>query len=288
MNPVATLVSPPELRAMQARGGVLVVDCRTELGDAGAGARAHAQAHVPGAVHAQLDRDLSDLSKRGLGRHPLPDASAFADVLSRWGYQPGFDVVAYDDAGGALAAARLWWMLRLVGHPRVAVLDGGFVAWRDEGLPLQAGTPERDATTIEVAFDPAGVVWYDELEARRARGDLLLVDARATPRFRGEVEPLDPVAGHVPGAVNRPFQHNLGADGRFLPRAQLRADFAVLIGDHDPREVVHMCGSGVTACHNLLAMEHAGLTGSRVFAPSWSGWVDDRSRPVETGAAQFP
>lgn len=283
MNDVATLVSPRELRALQARGGVLVVDCRAELGDAEAGERAHAAAHVPGAVHAHLERDLSDPSKTGLGRHPLPDASAFSAVLSRWGYEPRLDVVAYDAAGGALAAARLWWMLRLAGHARVAVLDGGFPAWREEGLPLEAGTVAREATAVQVAFDPAGVVWYDELEALRARGDLLLVDARATPRFRGEVEPLDPVAGHVPGARNRPFQLNLAADGRFRSPQDLRGDFATLLGDHDPRGVVHMCGSGVTACHNLLAMEHAGLAGSRVFAPSWSGWVDDRSRPVATG-----
>lgn len=283
MNDAATLVSTDELRAMQARGSVLVVDCCFELGDADGGERAHVVGHVPGAVHAHLDRDLSDLSKTGLGRHPLPDDAAFSAVLARWGWTPRLDVVAYDAASGALAAARLWWMLRLAGHARVAVLDGGFPAWRDEGLPLEAGAVMRDATSAQVAFDPEAVVWYDELQRRRMEGDLLLVDARAAPRFRGEVEPLDPVAGHVPGAVNRPFQDNLAAGGRFRPREQLRADFVRLLGAHDPRDVVHMCGSGVTACHNLLAMEHAGLTGSRVFAPSWSGWVDNRMRPVAVG-----
>lgn len=283
MNDAATLVSADALRAMQARGGVLVVDCRFDLGDASAAERAHASAHLPGAVYAHLDRDLSDLSKAGLGRHPLPDDAAFSAVLARWGWTPRLDVVAYDAAGGALAAARLWWMLRLAGHARVAVLDGGFPAWRDEGLPLEAGAVMRDATSAQVAFDRGAVVWYEELQRRREDGDLLLVDARAAPRFRGEVEPLDPVAGHVPGAVNRPFQDNLATDGRFRPREQLRGDFVQLLGAHDPRDVVHMCGSGVTASHNLLAMEHAGLTGSRVFAPSWSGWVGDRKRPVAVG-----
>lgn len=283
MNDPATLVSAEALRAMQARGGVLVVDCRFDLGDASAAERAHASAHVPGAVYAHLDRDLSDLSKAGLGRHPLPDDAAFSAVLARWGWTPQRDVVVYDAAGGALAAARLWWLLRLAGHARVAVLDGGFPAWRDAGLPLEAGEVAREPSSVQVVFDHDAVVGYDELQDRRGRGGLLLVDARAAPRFRGEVEPLDPVAGHVPGAVNRPFQDNLATDGRFRPRAQLHADFADLLGTHDPHEVVHMCGSGVTACHNLLAMEHAGLAGSRVFAPSWSGWVGDRSRPVAVG-----
>lgn len=283
MNAPATLVSVDALRAMQANGDVLVVDCRFDLGDADAAGREHAAAHVPGAFHAHLDRDLSDLSKSGLGRHPLPEASVFSAALSRWGWTTRRDVVAYDAAGGALAAARLWWLLRLAGHARVAVLDGGFPAWRDAGLPLEAGEVAGESTSVQVAFDRDAVVWYEELQRRRARGDLLLVDARAAPRFRGEVEPLDPVAGHVPGAVNRPFQQNLAADGRFLPRERLRDDFTRLLGAHAPGDVVHMCGSGVTACHNLLAMEHAGLGGSRVFAPSWSGWVHDRSRPVAVG-----
>jgi thiosulfate/3-mercaptopyruvate sulfurtransferase len=283
MNDPATLVSVETLREMQARGDVLVVDCRFDLGDADAARRGHASAHVPGAVYADLDRDLSDLSKAGLGRHPLPDDAAFSAVLSRWGWTPERDVVAYDAAGGALAAARLWWMLRLAGHLRVAVLDGGLDAWRGGGLPLEAGEVVRGATSVQVALDPDAVVGYDQLQRSREHGDLLLVDARAAPRFRGDVEPLDPVAGHVPGAVNRPFQDNLATDGRFRTRERLRGEFENLLGAHDPRDVVHMCGSGVTACHNLLAMEHAGLAGSRVFAPSWSGWVGDRSRPVAVG-----
>ena len=283
MTEVATLVSADELRALQARGRVLVVDCRFELGDADAAGRAHRAAHLPGAVYAHLDHDLSDVSKTGLGRHPLPDDSAFSAVLARWGWTPELDVVAYDSAGGALAAARLWWLLRLAGHARVAVLDGGFPAWQAGGLALESGEVACEPAAVRVAFDRDAVVGYDELQRRRERGGTLLLDARAAPRFRGEVEPLDPVAGHVPGAVNRPFQHNLAADGRFRPAAQLREDFTHLLGAIASFDVVHMCGSGVTACHNLLAMEHAGLAGSRVFAPSWSGWVGDRTRPVAVG-----
>ncbi len=283
MNAQATLVTADRLQALLARGAVLVVDCRCDLADAGGGARAHRAGHVPGAVHADLEHDLSDLSKAGLGRHPLPDAHAFSQVLRRWGWTRDIDVVAYDAAGGALAAARLWWMLRLAGHARVAVLDGGFQAWRDGGRPLEAGDVRREVSQVDVSFDAADVVGYDELQQRLRDRSALLVDARAAPRFRGEVEPLDPVAGHVPGAVNRPFQDNLAADGTFRSRDALRESFSALLAGRDPREVVHMCGSGVTACHNLLAMEHAGLRGSRVFAPSWSGWVDDRSRPVAIG-----
>jgi thiosulfate/3-mercaptopyruvate sulfurtransferase len=283
MNEVATLISAHELLSLQKRGGVLVVDCRFELGDADAAGRAYAAAHVPGAVYAHLDRDLSDLSKAGLGRHPLPDDAAFSAVLARWAWTSDLDVVAYDSAGGALAAARLWWLLRLAGHARVAVLDGGFPAWQAGGLPMESGEMVRDSTFVQVAFDRDAVVGYDELQRRRERGGMVLLDARAAPRFRGDVEPLDRVAGHVPGAVNRPFQHNLAADGRFRSPAQLHEDFTRLLGATEPREVVHMCGSGVTACHNLLAMEHAGLAGSRVFAPSWSGWVGDRTRPVAVG-----
>lgn len=282
MTTVHTLVSADELQALRARGDVLVVDARFDLSDARKGEREYAAAHIPGAVYAHLDRDLSDLSRQGLGRHPLPTDAAFSAALSRWGWHRGLDVVVYDDAGGALAA-RLWWLLRLAGHERVAVLDGGFAAWRAAGLPVEAGVVERDATDVRVALDRDAVVWFDELQRRLAGGDALLLDARGATRYRGEEEPIDPVAGHVPGALNRPFALNL-ADGRFRPAADLRREFAALLDARRPDEVVHMCGSGVTACHNLLAMEHAGLAGSRVFAPSWSGWISDPARPVARGA----
>ena len=283
MTNLRTLVSAADLRALQARGDVLVIDCRVDLADPAKGQRDWLAAHVPGAVHAHLDRDLSDLSRPGLGRHPLPDAAAFSTSLSRWGWRPDLDVVACDDANGALAAARLWWMLRLAGHERVAVLDGGLAAWTEAGFPLESGPVRRERSEAQVTFDPAALVGFDELEQRRSQESSRVLDARAAPRYRGEVEPLDRVAGHVPGALNRPFAENLDHRGRFKPAQQLRADYEAILAGACARDTVHMCGSGVTACHNLLAMEHAGLTGSRVFAPSWSGWVSDPARPVATG-----
>lgn len=263
---------------------VLVVDCRFALSDPGKGEHDFLQAHVPGAVYASLDHDLSDLSKHGLGRHPLPDASAFVRTLSRWGWRPGQRVIAYDDAGGALAAARLWWMLASAGID-AAVLDGGWKAWVAAGLPVEHGAPApRAATSVTLHFDPARVVLdYAELDRLRGQPSALLLDARAAPRFRGDAEPLDRAAGHVPGAHNRPFALNLAADGRFKSVEVLRTEFTAWLDGRAPDAVVHMCGSGVTACHNLLAMEAAGLSGSRLFAPSWSGWCSDPSRPVATG-----
>jgi thiosulfate/3-mercaptopyruvate sulfurtransferase len=276
-----TLVSATQLHALAGRDDVLVVDCRFDLADPARGARDHATAHVPGAVHADLDRDLSDLSRRGLGRHPLPDAAAFSALLGRWGVTPQTTVIAYDDAAGALAAARLWWLLRLAGHERAAVLDGGFGAWTQAGLPLDRDTAARAATQVDVTFDARDIVGSAQIEAMDDA--VFLLDARAAPRFRGEVEPIDPVAGHIPGAHNRPFTDNL-QEGRFKPAPVLRKEFLTLLGAHAPTAVVHMCGSGVTACHNLLAMEHAALGGSRIYAPSWSGWITEPSRAVATGA----
>jgi thiosulfate/3-mercaptopyruvate sulfurtransferase len=277
------LIRANDLVELQRRGDVLVVDCRFDLADPGKGEREYLAAHIPSAVYMHLDRDLSDLSKRGLGRHPLPHDLVFSAALARAGWRAGLDVVVYDDAQGALAAARLWWLLRLAGIRNAAVLDGGWAAWRVAGLAVEAGATTVAETQVQLNLDRAQVVWFDEIERRRASGDVLLIDARAAPRYRGEVEPIDPVAGHVPGARNRPFGDNLDASGCFKPRDELRGEFERLLGGRPPREVVHMCGSGVTACHNLLAMEHAGLTGSRVFAPSWSGWISDPSRPVASG-----
>ena len=279
-----TLVSVADLAAMPA-ASVLIVDCRKELADPDKGRRDYALGHVPGAVYADLDTDLSDLSRKGLGlgRHPLPSADTFSRVLSRWGWQPGLQVVAYDAGSGAMAAARLWWLLRFAGQRAVAVLDGGFAAWLAAGQPQQTTVPQRAASNVRVSFDATQVIV--DHAAVLAAPVPLLVDARAAPRYRGDTEPLDPVGGHVPGARNRPFADNLAADGRFKPVAELRREFLALLGARSPAEVVHMCGSGVTACHNLLAMEHAGLVGSRLYAPSWSGWCSDRVRPVATGAA---
>jgi thiosulfate/3-mercaptopyruvate sulfurtransferase len=278
-----TLIDAAGLKALLGRSDVLIVDCRFDIADAQRGSRDYAEAHIPGAVYADLDRDLSDLTKRGLGRHPLPDAARFTHALGRWGWSPLTTVVTYDNANGALAAARLWWMLRLIGHEHAAVLDGGFAAWKNAAFALTSEQAPRAATHVDAGYDTAQIVYTEELQSLGARA--LLIDARAAPRYRGEVEPIDQVAGHVPGAANRPFSENLAADGSFKPGAVLRQEFSALLAGHQSADVVHMCGSGVTACHNLLAMEHAGLAGSRVYAPSWSGWIADASRPVARGTA---
>jgi thiosulfate/3-mercaptopyruvate sulfurtransferase len=282
-----TLIDAATLAALPA-DGVLIVDCRADPAGAGAAdpdkpEREYREAHVPGAVHASLEHDLSDLGRKdqGLGRHPLPLEQAFSAVLGRWGWRPGLQVVAYDAGSSALAAARLWWLLRLAGVHEVAVLDGGFAAWRAAGLPVESGTVERTPTEVDLRFDPRQAITdHASLHADPAP---VLVDARAAARYRGDTEPLDRAAGHVPGARNRPYADNLDASGRFKPPAQLREEFAAVLGDTPPEKVVHMCGSGVTACHNLLAMEYAGLHGSRLYAPSWSGWVSDPSRPIAAG-----
>ena len=285
MTAYTTLIDARTLAALPPHD-VLIVDCRFELavagGDPHKGERAYREGHIPGAVYAHLDRDLSDLSRigEGLGRHPLPSEATFSAALSRWGWHPGLQVVAYDAAGGALAAARLWWLLRLAGVREAAVLDSGFQAWQAAGLPLEADEVRREPGAVSVRYDASQYIVDHRAMAERSRE--LLIDARAAPRYRGEVEPIDRVGGHVPGALNRPYSDNLDAQGRYKPAEQLRQDFAALIGDTAPAQVVHMCGSGVTACHNLLAMEYAGLAGSRLYAPSWSGWVSDPARPVET------
>ncbi|MBN8886724.1 MAG: sulfurtransferase [Rudaea sp.] len=277
------LILAADLAARLGDENLLVVDCRFDLADPQRGARDYAEAHIAGAVYADLNRDLSDLSKPKLGRHPLPDAAAFSAVLGGWGWTPQTRVVAYDDAGGALAAARLWWMLRLVGAENITVLDGGWAAWKRAGLPVDASQPKRTATQVSLEFATKEIVYTDELRALRSVPSALVLDARGAQRFRGEVEPIDPVAGHIPGAHNRPFTENLQADGRFKPAAELRAELQAAIGAHAPGEVIHSCGSGVSACQNLLAFEVAGLAGSHVYAPSWSGWIADPDNPVERG-----
>ena len=277
------LIDAASLAAL-APGDVLIVDCRFDLADPAKGERDYMDGHIPGAIYASLDRDLSDLSRQaeGLGRHPLPLVAALSHALSRWGWQPGMRVVSYDAAGGALAAARLWWLLGLVGETRAAVLDGGFAAWQAAKRPIETGKGAKQAAhPVSLRYDARQLLL--EHQALLQSGSDVLLDARAAPRYRGDVEPLDRVAGHIPGALNRPFTDNLGSDGCFKPAALLRDEFVTVIGSIDPARVVHMCGSGVTACHNMLAMEVAGLKGSRLYAPSWSGWISDPARPVALG-----
>jgi thiosulfate/3-mercaptopyruvate sulfurtransferase len=278
-----TLISAAELAALIEHADPLILDCRKQLDAPDRGREAYTAAHLPGAMYAELDRDLSDLSRPHLGRHPLPFEEDFSTVLGAWGWRPGRPVVTYDDAGGALAAARAWWLLRLVGERDVRVLDGGYAAWLKAGGATEARFPTIETTRVSVRYDAGQLVDGAALKAGLADGTVCLLDARGAPRYRGETEPLDRVAGHVPGARNRPFTDNLDSEGKFRTPAQLAAGFRPLIEPFAPAQVVHMCGSGVTACHNLLAMEHAGLTGSRLYAPSWSGWLADPGNPVATG-----
>ncbi len=275
-----TLVQADELQPRLGDADVVVVDCRFSLADTTAGETAYRTAHLPGARYAHLDRDLSGPHTPGAGRHPWPRAAAFTTTLGAWGISPDSQVVAYDGGDGA-HAARLWCLLRALGHRKVAVLDGSWQRWIDEARPVDALEPSMDPVIYPSDFDESLLLDPGRVQAHLDAGGLLL-DARAAERFRGEVELIDPIAGHVPGAVNRAYASNLDA-GRFKPAAELRSEFEMLLGGRPPSDVVAMCGSGVTACHHLLAMVHAGLPGARLFTGSWSGWIEDPARPIATG-----
>jgi thiosulfate/3-mercaptopyruvate sulfurtransferase len=293
----STLISVDQLKALQASGSPLMIfDCSFDLMNPAAGEEQYRKAHIPGAVYADLDTDLSD---KGVvdpdgkhhphpdaasgGRHPLPSREKFAMCLSSVGFANDMQAVVYD-RNGANYCGRLWWMLKWAGHEAVAVLDGGLQAWQAAGGELtdreepshfqsnfKLGRPLRSLATTK-----------DVLDALGKRGQTI-IDARATPRFKGEVEPLDPVAGHIPGALNRPFSQNIGPDGKFKPAAQLKAEFEQLLSGSDPATVVHQCGSGVSALPNVIAMEVAGLGPTALYAGSWSEWCSDPKRPVAKG-----
>lgn len=275
-----SVVSAAQLRQWQQQAApVVLLDCGFDLADTAAGERAYAEGHLPGAVYVHLDRDLSGNKTGRNGRHPLPDRQALAARAGAWGIAPGVQVVCYD-AQGMPYAARAWWLLRWLGHEAVAVLDGGAAAWASAG-----GTLTREPATPQPQPPypprPLGMPTVDAAELLARLGSRPVLDARAAERYRGEVEPLDPVAGHIPGAMNRFFKDNLQPDGRLQPAERLREAFAALHAD--PAQLVHQCGSGVTACHNLLAMEHAGLRGSALYPGSWSEWCADPARPVARG-----
>lgn len=275
-----TLVSTDELAANLDNPDWLVVDCRFSLADATAGQRAYDEGHIPGALYVNLDRDLSTPHIPGqTGRHPLPAKADWIATIQALGIIPAIQVVLYDDAGGAVAG-RLWWMLRWIGHENVALLDGGLKAWLGQGLALTTAKPSsRPAGNVDYGALPslAATVTAGELDA----GKQCLLDARDLPRYRGDTEPLDPVAGHIPGAQCSPFAANLDADGKFLPPQALRDKFAPAVATGKP--VVCYCGSGVTAAHNVLAMKIAGLPEPVLYPGSWSEWITDPARPVATG-----
>ena len=260
----------------------VVMDCRFVLTDPDAGQRAYAAGHIPGARYAHLDNDLCSPVTPASGRHPLPYPHVLAEKLGRWGIDKSSQVVVYDDTFGAMAA-RLWWLLRWLGHEAVALLDGGFPKWQREGRPVTQKLPMIQATQFHPTINNAMWVDADYVEQMHARKDGVLIDARADVRFRGDVEPLDKVAGHIPGAINIPYEDNLDFSGEFMSDEALRELYLAAMNHVAPDQVVQMCGSGVTACHNILAMEHAGLAGSKLYAGSWSEWITDARHPVAKG-----
>lgn len=254
-----------------------VFDCRHDLLQPQAGEAQYRAGHIPGALFAHLERDLSGPKSGRNGRHPLPDRGAFIAWLGQVGLRPSDKVACYDAGNGSMAA-RLWWMLRWAGHENVAVLDGGFAKWTAEQRPVTAEVPRFPATRYPVR--PALVSHAETNDVSKAR---MLLDARAPVRFRGEQEPIDPVAGHIPGARNRFNAQNVAADGTFKSPTELKKEFEAILSGHSPSETIHYCGSGVAACHNLLAMEIAGLTGGKLYPGSWSEWIADPKRPVAKG-----
>ncbi len=280
------LISAEELNQLRQRADtqLIIVDCRFQLQDTAAGERDWQQSHIPGARYAHLDRDLSaPIIKGKTGRHPLPSPAHFAAVCARLGIHEHSHVIAYDD-GNCAYAARLWWMLRWVGHARVQVLDGGWRAWRQQDLPVDASQlPDADGVFVAVP-DPDQLVDADAVQAALARGELV-IDARSADRFAGQNETLDPVAGHIPGARNFPFVDNLDAGSRYLPSDALRARILRLLPEAAHKPCISYCGSGVTACQNILAFVHAGFPAPRLYAGSWSEWITDPARPISTDPA---
>ena len=282
-----TLIRPTELASLvdspdDVRANVAILDCRHDLARPDWSDHAYSDGHVPGAVQAHLDRDLSSPIGPQTGRHPLPDVAKLAETLGRWGIDNDTQVIAYDQGNG-MYAARAWWLLRWMGHTRVAVLDGGFAAWQEAGLPVSRDPATPIARTFVPHAQKDAYLTTAEVQQALANSSISLIDARGADRFGGENETIDPVAGHVPGATNRPFPKNVDGRGRFLAAEELRRQWVETLGTRGASEVVAMCGSGVSACHNLLALEIAGLPGGKLYAGSWSEWIRDPRRPIARG-----
>ncbi len=282
---INTIVSTEDLASHIEDPQWIVFDCRFTLTDPDAGRQVYAKGHIPGARYIHLDEDLSAPIQLGrTGRHPLPDPRALTEKLCAWGVGVNKQVVVYDDSFGAMAV-RMWWLLRWMGHPAVALLDGGYPKWTREMRPVTHEVPEARKASCACLPEYSQLADADEVLEASSTGSALIIDARPERRFTGEYEPLDPVAGHVPGAINWSFEENLDLDGTFQPPEALRETYQSLLKGRPAWQVIHMCGSGVTACHNVLAMEIAGLPGSRLYPGSWSEWVTDPSRPVALGEA---
>jgi thiosulfate/3-mercaptopyruvate sulfurtransferase len=285
MTVYQTLLSASELVDKLAAPDWAIIDCRFSLADSERGRRDYLQAHIPGAIYAHLNEDLSGPIVPGkTGRHPLPELADFAQTLSRWGIAPGVQVVAYDDSGGSIAAARLWWMLRWAGHDAAAVVDGGWQAWQQARYPMASGQESRVPSVFIPQQRNELVATTADVAAALHDPSFRLFDVRSGERYRGEQEPIDPIAGHIPGALHAPFSDTLGADGHFLPQQELRRRFQQLLDDTPPERAIFYCGSGVTSAQSLLAVAHAGLGDGRLYAGSWSEWIIDPNRPIAKGA----
>lgn len=279
-----TLIPPADLYRNYQRPDWVIVDCRFDLADTEAGRRAYREAHIPGARYAHLDDELSgEIVPGTTGRHPLPAADEAARVFGRWGIDDEVQVIVYDDKGGGIAA-RLWWMLRWLGHEAVAVLDGGWQAWQSAGYPVDQKTVRPQARTFTARVRHDLLVDAADVERFRRSSEYVVVDSRTPSRYRGEEEPIDPIAGHIPGAINLPFADNLTA-GHFRSTDELGHRFEKAIGNKDSDQVIFYCGSGVTACHNILAFQHAGKGEARLYPGSWSEWITDPRREVASAPA---
>lgn len=276
-----TLISAQDLAQHLNDTNWVIVDCRFSLTDTEAGFTAYRRGHIPNARYADLNKDLSAPITDFTGRHPLPNFTALVKKLGIWSIDINSQVVVYDDVSGAFSG-RLWWLLRCLGHENVAVLDGGYKHWQKGGFPVTTTLPKVKPHIFRAYPGANTALSALEVQNSLAQKTICLIDARTPERYHGKQEPIDPVAGHIPGAINRPFQLNLDGNGLFLCTETLRDQFKKLLGNKNPQQVVHMCGSGVTACHNLLAMEVAGLAGSKLYAGSWSEWIRDKNRSIVT------
>ncbi len=278
-----TLISTSDLKSLQQHQACVVFDCRFDLANTAAGQAAYDEAHIPGAFYAHMDQVLSSPTGPDTGRHPLPDTGQLLGWLGDHGVTRTTQVVVYD-ASLSTMAVRLWWLLRWLGHEAVAVLDGGWPAWLEQGLPMDAETPRIRPNHYEAEHQADRVILTDDIDRQAGESNLVLIDVRTRERFEGIAEPIDPVAGHIPGAINIPLSENLMPDGRFKAADELRAVYRNVTESIEPDDCAVMCGSGVTACHTLLALEIAGFPGARLYAGSWSEWIRDAGRPVAIGA----
>jgi thiosulfate/3-mercaptopyruvate sulfurtransferase len=275
------LISTTDLAAQRDNPNLVIVDTRHDLMNHSLGRELYATSHIPGAIFMSIDDDLASAKTGQNGRHPLPTPDAFAETLAAKGIGNSSKVVVYDQ-GSSMFVGRLWWMLKWLGHDEVFVLDGGFAQWQKDGLPVETAVSSRTKSQFTPKVRDEMRVTVDGVLNAISNPNRRIIDARAAERYRGDVEPVDPVAGHIPGALNRAFAHNL-RDGKFKPAAELRAEFDALLAGRAPESIIHQCGSGVSAISNLIAMEHAGLSGSKLYAGSWSEWCADASRPVARG-----